>query len=424
MSVQAVSKRITVQAKPLSGTKASITYWSRRLYRNSYTRNGRTQRVQGWSVKIQHAGQRQAYALRGRSRPAAAREALGRYLQIMAAAAGEGEAPQTGSPAVYRPRLLVRPHPPAFTEPAHPEFSAHFEQAGRHHYFPLESADSAVAARLARRIQQVVQRHGIAEAHARFPRELTLAFRWTANPMAWTYFTLHTCVSPRAERKEGQAGRRQTRSWPVAVVEPDLGLRQALAACADAQAGFRCVAGFAEASEALLWVARNPVALLLVNHALADVSGSGFLDRLRRLAPNVPGLVYSVYDDSDQLFRSTPGGAIGYLLRRTPTNRIFEPLAGNAGEGWPSPAQITQRVLGYFQQLIGSRVPDGGSLAMSRLTPRELEILGLLSKGFLDKEIAHALHISAWTVHGHAKNIYEKLGVHTRTEAVVKYLQR
>ena len=410
----------------MSGVKALIAYWTRRLYRNSYTRNGRTQRVQGWSVKIQHAGQRQTYTLQAHSRPAAAREALGLYARIIAVGSGEGGSSRTGAAAIFRPRLLVRPHPPALTEPAHPEFSAHFEHAGRHHYFPLGSAESATAARLARRIQQVVQRHGITEAHARFPRELTLAFRWTANPMAWTYFTLHTRTSPPAERTEGQVGRRQAKAkaWPVAVVEPDLGLRQALTACADAQVGFRCVAGFAEASEALLWLARNPVALLLVNHALADVSGSGFLDRLRRLAPHVPGLVYSVYDDSDQLFRSTPGGAIGYLLRRTPTDRIFEPLEGNAGDDWPTPGRITQRVLGYFQQLIGSRVPEGGSREMARLTPRELEILGLLSKGFLDKEIAHALHISAWTVHGHAKNIYEKLGVHTRTEAVVKYLQR
>ncbi len=408
----------------MSGVKATIAYWTRRLYRNSYTRNGRTQHVQGWSVKIQHAGRRQTYALRASSRPVAAQEALGLYARIIAVATGEVGAPRTGAAAIFRPRLLVRPHPPALTELAHPEFSAHFEYAGRHHYFPLGSVESVVATRLARRIQQVVQGHGIAEAHARFPRELTLAFRWTANPMAWTYFTLHTRVAPPTERKEGLAGRRQAKAWPVAVVEPDLGLRQALTACADEQAGFHCVAGFADASEALLWLARNPVALLLVNHALADVSGSGFLERLRRLVPNVPGLVYSVYDDSDQLFRSTPGGAIGYLLRRTPTDRIFEPLSGNAGDGWPSPARITQRVLGYFQQLIGSRVTEGGSLEMARLTPRELEILGLLSKGFLDKEIAHALHISAWTVHGHAKNIYEKLGVHTRTEAVVKYLQR
>ena len=419
-----MSKQIPAPAVPLSGVKASIAYWSRRLYRNSFTRDGRTQRVQGWSVKIQHSGQRQTYALRARSRSAAAQETLGVYARIIAAATGEGEEPPVGGTGVFRPRLLVRPHPPALTEPAKPEFSAHFEHAGRQHYFPLGSAESAVAARQARRIQRVLKRQGIAEAHARFPRELTLAFRWTANPMAWTYFTLHTRVSLPAGRAEGQPRRRQAKAWPVAVVEPDLGLRQALTVCADAQSRFRCVAGFAEESEALLWVARNPVALLLVNHALADVSGSGFLDRLRRLAPNVPGLVYSVYDDSDQLFRSTPGGAIGYLLRRTPTDRIFEPLAGNAGDGWPTPARITQRVLGYFQQLIGSRVPEGGSLAMSRLTPRELEILGLLSKGFLDKEIAHALHISAWTVHGHAKNIYEKLGVHTRTEAVVKYLQR
>ena len=61
---------------------------------------------------------------------------------------------------------------------------------------------------------------------------------------------------------------------------------------------------------------------------------------------------------------------------------------------------------------------------MSRLTARELEILGQMARGFLDKEIANGLRISVWTVHGHAKKIYEKLGVHSRTEAVVKYLQK
>jgi DNA-binding NarL/FixJ family response regulator len=375
-------------------------------------------------VKIQHAGQRRTYRLAARSRPAAAREALDLFVRLTTDAEGGRAVSRRMPTPAARPRLLVRPHPPSTKAPDRPEFSAHIEHTGRHHYFPLGTADSMAATKLARRLQQVVQRHGITEAHARFPRELTLAFRWTANPMAWTYFTLHTCPSPATEGKGSSAGRRQARAWPVAVVEPDLGLRQALTTCAGEQAGFSCVAGFAEAGEALLWLARNPVALLLVNHTLADGSGSGFLERLRRLAPNVPGLLYSVYDDSDQLFRSTPGGAIGYLLRRTPTDRIFEPLAGNAADGWPTPARITQRVLGYFQQLIGSRVPEGGSLEMARLTPRELEILGLLSKGFLDKEIAHALQISAWTVHGHAKNIYEKLGVHTRTEAVVKYLQR
>ena len=304
------------------------------------------------------------------------------------------------------------------------QFSAHIEHLGRNHYFPLHTAHTAAATRLARRIQQIVRRQGITEAQARFPRELTLAFRWLANPMAWTYFTVHTRIPVPAVPEDRASGQRRANALPVAVLEPDPGLRLALTECVNGQPGYRCVASFAGTGEALLWLSRHRVALLLVNHTLDDASGAGFLERLRHLAPNVPGLVYSVFDDSDQLFQSTPGGAIGYLLRRTPTDRIFEPLAGADGEGWPSSTRITQRVLGYFQQLIGSRVPEGASLEMARLTPRELEILGLLSKGFLDKEIANALRISSWTVHGHAKNIYEKLGVHSRTEAVVKYLQR
>lgn len=70
-------------------------------------------------------------------------------------------------------------------------------------------------------------------------------------------------------------------------------------------------------------------------------------------------------------------------------------------------------------------MPSGpSSLETAGLTPREHEVLALLSKGELAKEIASSLGISIWTVHGHVKNIFEKLGVHTRTEAVVKYLQK
>ena len=401
-----------------------MAYWLRRIYRNSYTRDGRTRQVAHWSVKIQHHGQRRTHTLPSRSRKAAAREAL----ELYAALIGEGDLQATGASrgpaAVLRPRLLVRPHPPAVEAEPGGQFSAHIEHLGRNHYFPLHTAHTAAATRLARRIQQIVRRQGITEAQARFPRELTLAFRWLANPMAWTYFTVHTRIPVPAVPEDRASGQRRANALPVAVLEPDPGLRLALTECVNGQPGYRCVASFAGTGEALLWLSRHRVALLLVNHTLDDASGAGFLERLRHLAPNVPGLVYSVFDDSDQLFQSTPGGAIGYLLRRTPTDRIFEPLAGADGEGWPSSTRITQRVLGYFQQLIGSRVPEGASLEMARLTPRELEILGLLSKGFLDKEIANALRISSWTVHGHAKNIYEKLGVHSRTEAVVKYLQR
>jgi len=82
------------------------------------------------------------------------------------------------------------------------------------------------------------------------------------------------------------------------------------------------------------------------------------------------------------------------------------------------------RVRDYFQSLYGFTRPGEETQALASLTALEQEILNHLSKGFLDKEIASALSISIWTVHNHLKHIYEKLGVHTRTEAVLKYLQK
>jgi DNA-binding NarL/FixJ family response regulator len=170
--------------------------------------------------------------------------------------------------------------------------------------------------------------------------------------------------------------------------------------------------------------ARQKPDLILVNQSLDGIPGADVVSRLRRLEPGLAALVYSVCVDSDELFKSTPGGAVGYLLRRTPADRVLEPLEGSPFAGRPDSTAMAVRVRRYFQQLVGGQVLSGGSSTLSRLTPRELEILALMSKGFLDKEIAHNLRISVWTVHGHAKKIYEKLGVHSRTEAVVRYLQK
>jgi DNA-binding NarL/FixJ family response regulator len=140
--------------------------------------------------------------------------------------------------------------------------------------------------------------------------------------------------------------------------------------------------------------------------------------------PELPALIYSVYEDSDQLFKATPGGATGYLLKRTPPEQMLEPIAGLLSQGPLKPQLIVQQVKQYFQN-VTTLLQSGESIhEMGKLTPREKEILGYLSKGYLDKEIAQSLGISVWTVHGHLKNIFEKLQVHSRTEAVVKYLQK
>ena len=124
------------------------------------------------------------------------------------------------------------------------------------------------------------------------------------------------------------------------------------------------------------------------------------------------------------MFKSTPGGATGYLLRRTLPRQILEPIAVTMRKGMLSQEQISLGVREYFHRLLDSLPAGDPYREMGRLTPREREILNLLSKGYVDKEIADSLHISIWTVHGHMKNIFEKLGVHTRTEAVVKYLHK
>jgi DNA-binding NarL/FixJ family response regulator len=159
--------------------------------------------------------------------------------------------------------------------------------------------------------------------------------------------------------------------------------------------------------------------LVLVNQHLAMTDS---FHRLQHVAPDWSVLSYSVHEDSEQLFMATPGGATGYLLKRTSPDKILEPLIGS-----PSPPSLDQIALGvrrYFEHLVASLPARDTVPELATLTEREQQVLSFLSKGYVDKEIADALRISVWTVHGHVKNIFEKLGVHSRTEAVVKYLQK
>ncbi len=141
-------------------------------------------------------------------------------------------------------------------------------------------------------------------------------------------------------------------------------------------------------------------------------------------APAVPGLLYSVYEDSEELFRATPGGAGIYLLRRTPPNGFLEPGAELLARGNLSGAELAAGVWQYFINLVASLPIGGPARQLAHLTQREGEVLALLSKGRMDKEIAARLDISIYTVHEHVRNIFEKLRVHNRTEAVVKFLQK
>jgi DNA-binding NarL/FixJ family response regulator len=437
-----VSRRPAIALK-LSATGFQAAYWRRRLYKNTFTRDGQRTTLKGWSVKIQHAGRRRTFSLTAANRAEAAREAWQIYQTIVSPpqdmmarrTAGVNADPISVPSKVslkplvvkdvgyWKPRLLHRKYLECAQAGATEEFSVRVEHAGTSHYFRLGTSNEKRAAAQAAKIHRMVIRQGWEAANERFRRELTVAFRWADNPVAWTYTTIHT-PTPAGRVPPVAAPAHRTPQLNVAVVESDAGIRHTLACSITHQDEFCCIATFANFTEALRWLIRWQIRLVLVNQNLTGTPGNEGLEALTTVAPGVASLRYSVYEDSDQLFTSVPGGVAGYLLKRTPPNRILEPVADTLGKGILTREEMAICVQQYFQRVLPPLPKNGGAHEVSQLTHREHEVLALLSKGYLDKEIADSLRISIWTVHGHVKNIFEKLNVHSRTGAVVKFLQK
>jgi len=210
----------------------------------------------------------------------------------------------------------------------------------------------------------------------------------------------------------------------VALVEDDPGVRANLAAMLDNSPGFQCQAAYADGVSALkgIPVKRPDVVLMDIN--LPGMLGTECVNRLRSVAPNLPVLMLTVYDDSEQIFKSLMAGASGYLLKRTPKDKLLEAIREITLGGAPMSRQIARRVVRYFQEL--KREPEAVRRApeVETLTEREEQVLAHLAKGHAYKEIADLMGISFETVRTHVRTIYEKLHVHSRTEATLKYLGR
>jgi DNA-binding NarL/FixJ family response regulator len=243
-----------------------------------------------------------------------------------------------------------------------------------------------------------------------------VGFEWSANPILWSYTTIHTVVDPPKDPPPDSQRQR------VLIVESDAGIARALAWCVNQQAGLVGVVCDSQESFEEMFAAQKPH-IVLLNRNFAGRVGFDPAGQTATLRSNVPALAYSCAMDGDQLFASTPGGAEGYLLKRVKPERIFEPILDLSGRPDFAAHDLLARVKNYFKALLQSRSVHESS-ALAKLTPREREVLALLSKGCVDKEIASALGISAWTVHGHIKKIFERLQVRTRTEAVVRYLEK
>jgi DNA-binding NarL/FixJ family response regulator len=201
----------------------------------------------------------------------------------------------------------------------------------------------------------------------------------------------------------------------VSIIEDDAPARGILADWIRRTQGFSCagVHGSGEAALATLPVEKPTVALMDIN--LPGMTGIECVRRLKPLLPDTQFVMLTVYEDSEHIFNALSAGASGYLLKRMPRAELFAALKDVYAGGSPMSSNIARKVVQSFQQT-GAQISDGQDLS-----PREREVLGLLARGYLYKEIAEALQISVPTVNTYIRRIYEKLHVRSRSQAVAKF---
>ena len=202
----------------------------------------------------------------------------------------------------------------------------------------------------------------------------------------------------------------------VALVEDDELLRETVAEILAASPRWNLTGIHADAEAALEGMKTACPEVVLMDIQLPGMSGIECVAKLKGLHPQAQVMMVTVYDNNDRIFNALAAGASGYLLKRDVPTRLLEALDDLLLGGSPMSGAIARKVVQHFQATPPSKNED------HNLTPREKQILELLVKGGLYKEIAWDLGIGVETVRTHLHNIYGKLHVRTRTEAVVKYL--
>jgi DNA-binding NarL/FixJ family response regulator len=215
----------------------------------------------------------------------------------------------------------------------------------------------------------------------------------------------------------------------VAIVEDHAGYRETLGQIFTNTPDFKVVATCANAEAALAGIPKARCHLVLMDINLPDQTGIECMRSLKAQVPGVRVVMLTSYDDNDHLFQSLTAGADGYLLKRVASSRLLEALRDIVAGGAPISPQIARRMVEYFHKFNPSGLPQSfqnvaTDSPVSELTAREREVLELLAAGATPKEVAAKLNISWQTVRNYIRFIYDKLHVHTRTDAVLKYLGR
>jgi len=204
----------------------------------------------------------------------------------------------------------------------------------------------------------------------------------------------------------------------VAIVEDIQKIREGLASLIDGSDGFQCTETYESAEEALRGIPSYHPDVVLMDIQLPRMSGIECVEKLKELTPDLEIMMLTSFEDSDKVFKSIVAGASGYILKSTPPAELLEAIRDLHDGGSPMTDQIARKVVQAFRQMGSS------SKETENLSDRETEILSYLAKGYQDKEIADTLFLSIKTIRTHLRNIYKKLHVRSRMEAVLMYLKK
>lgn len=203
-----------------------------------------------------------------------------------------------------------------------------------------------------------------------------------------------------------------------AIVEDELELRRNLLEWLSRAPGLNCVGNYASGEEALKHLPKLYPDVVLMDINLPGMGGIQCVSRLKQLLPETDVLMLTTYDNAEMIFDSIRAGATGYLLKNQPRDELVQALQQVRAGGSPMSLKIARKVISHFQS------PKPAGQQLEQLTNREQEILRLLTKGYLYKEIADHLGVTLSTIQTHIAAVYQKLHVHSRTEAAMKFMGR
>lgn len=208
-----------------------------------------------------------------------------------------------------------------------------------------------------------------------------------------------------------------SRTIRVAIIEDRREIREGLSMLISGTEGFKCTDSYRSMEDALPRIGGNLPDVVLCDIGLPGMSGIEGMRVLKGSYPNLLLLMLTVYDDDERIFDALCAGACGYLLKKTPPAKLLEGLREAVDGGSPMSPEVARRVIALFRDI---RPPERADY---QLTPHETRLLKLLVEGHNYKTAAFELNVSINTISFHMRHIYEKLQVHSKSEAVAKALR-